>query len=469
MNGATVQQAQFSSRLADAAAETARQLDLDSYAILDTPPEAGYDAITQLAAEYCDAAACTLNFADNTRVWTKSHLGPCVRELPRENSIFEMVIAAGGPVVVSDLRTHPDFQRNRLHLRQMRFVSLAAVPVFSTEGRILGMLAVFHQNSAASFSAHQIDRLVSMAGMVSTQMELQKVRRNGAWIAESSHFEPALNDRWPTSDDLLHALDRREFQLYYQPEVDLITRRIVGVEALIRWAHPTRGLIPPKDFIPQAEDSGIILPIGDWGMAEACRQIQEWNCLDPRNGSLRVLVNLSALQFSRSGLADHVESLLVQSGTPSHQLGIELTESALMTNMSTALDVLGDLRSLGVSLLMDDFGTGYSSLSYLNSFPFDVLKIDRSFVGRMTEGEQPLQIVRTIIELARVLNMSVVAEGIETNEQYRLLRQMGCRHGQGFLFAKPISASAMTDLLQLPGRILPDREGPPSLSVLRSA
>ncbi|HWT65511.1 MAG TPA: EAL domain-containing protein [Terracidiphilus sp.] len=469
MNRAVLQHTQFAGWPADSAGETARRLDLDSYSILDTPPEACYDAITQLAAEYCDAAACTLSFADKTRVWTKSHFGPCVRELPRENSIFAMVIATGSPVVICDLHCHPDFQRNHLHLRQLHFVSLAAAPVFSAEGRILGMLAVFHQNAEAAFTEHQVERLVSMAGMISTHMELQKIRRCGPWITTPSTFGSSLNEEWPTSDDLLRAVDRHEFQLYYQPEVDLVTRRIVGAEALIRWIHPTRGLIPPMDFIPQAEESGIILPIGDWGMAEACRQIQEWNQLDPRNGSLRVFVNLSALQFSRTGLADHVESLLMQSGTPSHQLGLELTESALMTNMSTALDVLGDLRSLGVSLLMDDFGTGYSSLSYLHSFPFDVLKIDRSFVGRMTEGEQPLQIVRTIIELARVLNMSVVAEGIETNDQYRLLRQMGCRHGQGFLFARPMTAEAMTGLLQLPGRILPDREGPPSLSVLRTA
>jgi EAL domain-containing protein (putative c-di-GMP-specific phosphodiesterase class I) len=157
-----------------------------------------------------------------------------------------------------------------------------------------------------------------------------------------------------------------------------------------------------------------------------------------RHGSLRVCVNLSARQFSREGLADHVEALLLESGISSRQLGLEMTESSLIPNMRhRAMEVLGSLRRLGVSLLMDDFGTGYSSLNYLHSFPFDVLKIDRSFVGRMTEGDQPLQIVRTIIELARVLGMDVVAEGIETCEQYRLLRQLGCRFGQGFLFARP--------------------------------
>jgi EAL domain-containing protein (putative c-di-GMP-specific phosphodiesterase class I) len=244
--------------------------------------------------------------------------------------------------------------------------------------------------------------------------------------------------------------------LHYQPEFDLSTRKIVGLEALIRWDHPVRGLIPPLDFIPLAEESGLILPIGDWVLAESCSQIQKWCLEDPRHDSLRVCVNLSARQFSRNGLADHVEALLRQFGISSRQLGLEMTESSLIPNMRTALEVLGSLRKLGVSLLMDDFGTGYSSLSYLHSFPFDVLKIDRSFVGRMTEGDQPLQIVRTIIELARVLGMDVVAEGIETREQYRLLRQLGCRYGQGYLFARPMTAADVTQLLRLPGRILPD-------------
>ena len=218
------------------------------------------------------------------------------------------------------------------------------------------------------------------------------------------------------------------------------------------------------DFIPLAEESGLILPIGDWGLSEACNQIQKWCLDDPTHSSLRVCVNLSARQFSREGLADHVEALLRQSGVSSRQLGLEMTESSLISDMRTALEVLGSLRRLGVSLLMDDFGTGYSSLSYLHSFPIDVLKIDRSFVGRMTEGEQPLQIVRTIIELARVLGMDVVAEGIETREQYRLLREMGCRFGQGFLFARPLPVDAVTQLLRLPGRILPDPETSRALS-----
>lgn len=252
--------------------------------------------------------------------------------------------------------------------------------------------------------------------------------------------------------------------LYYQPEIELSSRRIVGLEALIRWAHPERGLIPPMDFIPLAEESGLILLIGDWGLAEARKHIQTWCLEDPRHSSLRVGANLSARQFSREGLADHVKALLLQFGISSGQLGLEMTESSLIPNLRIALDVLGSLRRLGVSLLLDDFGTGYSSLNHLHSFPFDVSKIYRSFVDRMTTGDQPLQIVRTIIELARVLGLDVVAEGLETGEQYRLLRQLGCRFGQGYLFARPMSVEVVTQLLRIPGRVLPDPE--PSEMVL---
>ena len=244
--------------------------------------------------------------------------------------------------------------------------------------------------------------------------------------------------------------------LFYQPEIELATNRIVGLEALIRWRHPERGLVPPMEFIPAAEESGLIMPIGDWGLSEVCSQIRDWTREDPSHSALRVCVNLSARQFSRDGLADHVEALLGRYGIASRQLGLEMTESSLMSNTKTAFDVLGDLRRLGVSLLMDDFGTGYSSLDHLHSFPFDVLKIDRCFVTRMNQGDQAMHIVKTIIELARALGMDVVAEGVETRQQHDLLRDLGCRYGQGFLYSRPISAEAMTALLRLPGRILPE-------------
>ena len=441
--------------------EDARLAALISAEILDTPPEPAYDAITRLAAEYFHADAAGLAFADESRIWMKSCWRNVARELPRKNSIFDMVLEENGPVIVPDISKDPRREAVLPRLRQLAAAGFASVPVRCVGGRILGTLTLLYNEPRAEMSTEAIRILESMADLVSSQLELRGLRnffsRNGPEPQRSTVAE-GDEGSWPSNADLRQALDLGQFVLYYQPEVDLATRRIVGLEALIRWVHPERGLIPPMDFIPLAEKSVLILPIGDWALAEACNQIQKWCHEDPRHVSLRVGVNLSARQFSREGLADYVEALLMQSGISSRQLGLEMTESSLIPNVHTAVGVLGSLRRLGVSLLMDDFGTGYSSLSYLHSFPFDVLKIDRSFVSRMTEGDQPLQIVRTIIELARVMGMDVVAEGIETAEQHRLLRGMGCRYGQGFLFARPMCAEAVTQLLRLPGRVLPEAE-----------
>jgi EAL domain-containing protein (putative c-di-GMP-specific phosphodiesterase class I) len=444
----------------DCHAEAARLAALSSTGILDTPPEPSYDAITRLSAEYFQADMAFLGFADESRVWIKSFSGEPVRELPRKNSIFDMVLAEDGPVSVSDVSLSPELMGNLLLLRRLEAAAFASVPVRSADGRILGVLTIIRRQPSPNLTPEALHMLESLADMVASQLELRRLRTaipaHGARHPRLAGAASGEVHSWPRLHDLRYALEHRQFVLYYQPEVDLTTRKVVGLEALIRWNHPERGIIPPMDFIPLAEESGLILPIGDWGLAEACSQIQRWCDEDIRHCSLRVCVNLSARQFSREGLADHVEALLIQSGISSRQLGLEMTESSLIPNVQTAMEVLGSLRRLGVSLLMDDFGTGYSSLNHLHTFPFDVLKIDRSFVGRMTEGEQPLQIVRTIIELARVLGMDVVAEGIETREQYTLLRQLGCRFGQGFLFARPMAADAVSNLLRLPGRVLPD-------------
>jgi EAL domain-containing protein (putative c-di-GMP-specific phosphodiesterase class I) len=439
--------------------EGVRLAALNATGILDTPPDPAFDAITRLAAEHFRADTALIGFADETRYWVKSHWGEALREVPRQGSLFELVLAGNGPCQIPSLH---EWARSNGHWSQVphNFVFAASVPVRSSERLVLGSLTILCRHERRNLTPPELQTLENMAGMVSAQLELQRLRRVSG-RPQARRIQPSSKraESWPRSTDLRRALERREFVLYYQPEVDLASRRIVGLEALIRWRHPERGLVPPMEFIPAAEETDMILPIGDWGLAEACNQIQAWREEDPRHASLRVCVNLSARQFLREGLADHVESLLQRSGIPSRQLGLEMTESSLIPNMQTALQVLGGLRTLGISLSMDDFGTGYSSLSNLHSFPFDILKIDRSFVGRMAEGDQPLQIVHTIIELARVLDMDVVAEGIETRDQYRLLRQMGCRFGQGFLFAKPMPAEDVSWLLRLPGRVLPDPEG----------
>ena len=451
--------------------EGARLAALESLGILDTPPEPGYDAITRLAADYFEAEMAIIAFADATRVWVKSHWGGAFMEVPRASSVFDLVLRTDGPVVVPDICQHPDLQAPRAYLEARGIVFVAAAPVRAPDDNVVGMLAVFRQQAGAPLLENELRTLTNLATMVSGQLELHKLRNDakGRRGRAARGGQPSAAQAWVRTSDLRRAVDRSEFVLHYQPVVELESLQIVGLEALIRWRHPERGLLPPMEFIPMAEECGLILPIGDWGLKEACSQIQAWTQENPENKSLRVCVNLSARQFSRQGLADHVESLLMQTGTSSRQLGLEMTESSLIPNMGTALEVLEGLRALGISISMDDFGTGYSSLSYLHSFPIDVLKIDRSFVGRMTEGDQPLQIVRTIIELARVLKIDVIAEGIENWEQYHLLRELGCRYGQGYLFARPMPAEEMSGLLRLPGRMLPQRDAVPSCGASRVA
>jgi EAL domain-containing protein (putative c-di-GMP-specific phosphodiesterase class I) len=440
--------------------EAIRMAALASYKILDTPSEPSFDAIVRLSAEYFQVDSAGLGFADESRVWIKSSWGRVPREIPRDNSIFSMVLAANASVVVGDVSKCPELQGLSRMLGLIDASFFASAPVRTSDGMILGILTIFASQPRPGLTPDQLHTLETLAEIIANQLELRRLRMTPARRAASRKKAARADSAtaFPRCSDLRRALERREFVLYYQPEVDLVQRRIVGVEALIRWIHPERGIIPPIQFIPQAEESGMILPIGDWGLAEACNQIQQWNRDDPHNRSLRVCVNLSARQFARRGLVDHVQSLLAKSGTAPSQLGLELTESSLMPNMDTAVEVLAGLRALGVCLLMDDFGTGYSSLNYLHSFPFNILKIDRSFVNRLSEGEQTRQIVRTIIDLARVLDMDVVAEGIETVEQSQILRQMGCRYGQGFLFARPMPVPQISSLLRLPGRVLPDCE-----------
>ena len=458
LRGERMQSVDERSRLSDLRCEASRIAALASYAILDTPPEPCYDHITRLAAEYFQADAACLGFADASRVWIKSWWGEHVRELPRENSIFDVVLEHDGAVVVPDVAEYQSVQGRPLVTRIIDAMFFASAPVRTPSGEIVASLSVFAARPRSGFTPDQLHMLQSMADMVTAHLELSKLRRtsNGPHRRRKSGARSANPVPWPRCSDLRRALEQREFVLFYQPEVELSSRRIVGLEALIRWNHPERGIVPPGLFIPNAEACDAIQSIGDWSLSEACNQLRDWNREDERNRSLRVCVNLSARQFARPALADHIASLLLQTGLRSNQLGLEMTESSLIPNLGTAVDVLASLHSLGISLHMDDFGTGYSSLNYLHSFPFEVLKIDRAFVSRMTQGDQPLQIVRTIIELARALDMDVVAEGIETTEQYRLLKYLGCRYGQGFLFAPPLKAAEVTQLLRLPGRILPE-------------
>jgi diguanylate cyclase (GGDEF)-like protein len=249
-------------------------------------------------------------------------------------------------------------------------------------------------------------------------------------------------------NDLRRAVEHGEFEVYYQPVVALSTGRLSGFEALVRWRHPERGIVGPTEFIPLAEETRLVTEIGGWVLEEACRQTSEWRELIPSQQSLTVSVNLSSKQLTQPGLAERVRRTLRETGLPPHCLKLEITESAVMENAEVAASLLAQLRGLGIQLSIDDFGTGYSSLSYLHRFPVDALKIDRSFVARMTDDGENGEIVRTIVTLASNLGMAVIAEGVETEAQHARLEALGCEYGQGYLYSKPVDAESALALIR---------------------
>jgi diguanylate cyclase (GGDEF)-like protein len=248
--------------------------------------------------------------------------------------------------------------------------------------------------------------------------------------------------RMRLENDLRRALERNEFCVHYQPIVSVQTGRLSGFEALVRWQHPERGLVPPSEFIPITEETGMIVPLGSWILEEACKQMHEWHMQHPANRALTINVNLSSKQLIQSGLVQEVKQILKKTGLPARSLKLEITESVVMENAELATTMLKQLSELNVHLCIDDFGTGYSSLSYLHRFPVDTLKIDRSFVNRIEEKDENVEIVRTIATLARNLGMEVVAEGVESEDQLACLKALNCEYAQGYLFSKPLARDA---------------------------
>jgi len=264
-------------------------------------------------------------------------------------------------------------------------------------------------------------------------------------------FTPAMNrkavERQSLEGSLHTALAGDEFLLHYQPTIDLDSGEITGVEALIRWQHPERGLIPPGQFVPIAMDSGLIVPIGRWVMREACGQARAWQKAGlPR---LTISVNVSASEFRDKGFVAGVRAILAETGLEPRYLELELTEGALMKDVASTAAMLQELKTMGVHLAVDDFGTGYSSLSYLRQFPVDVLKIDQSLVQQITSDVDDSSIVGAIINMGRSMKRLVIAEGVETEGQRNFLQSQHCAEGQGYLFSRPVAAEQFPHLLEV--------------------
>jgi diguanylate cyclase (GGDEF)-like protein len=277
---------------------------------------------------------------------------------------------------------------------------------------------------------------------------MYRAKRSGEAGAYAT-FEPSMHaavvERLEIEADLRRAIERNELVLHYQPIVELVSGRVVGLEALLRWTHPRRGLVMPFEFIPLAEETGLIVDLGRWVLHEACRQAARWRN-DPQTGRPWVSVNLSGLQLLDGSLDAEVAAALADSGLDAAGLTLEITETVLVQDVAAAVDRLEILRALGVSIAIDDFGTGYSSLRYIRRFPADVLKIAKPFVDGLHD-ESDAALVRTIIALADSLGLRTVAEGVEDREQLARLCDLGCALGQGYLFARPLAPEDVTDLL----------------------
>src|SRR5579883_622220 len=265
-------------------------------------------------------------------------------------------------------------------------------------------------------------------------------------------FQPDMHTqalkRLELETHLRHALDHLEFCVYYQPIVALIDSRIVGFEALVRWQHPEYGLINPSDFIPVAEETGLIVPIGYWVLYEACRQLKVWQICCGLDTSLTISVNLSVKQFLQPNLISHINEMLREISLPPSNLMLEITESVIMENSDETIKILLQLQQMGIKLLIDDFGTGYSSLGRLHQFPISILKIDRSFISEITTLSLNLQIAEAIITLAHKLGISVTAEGVETETQLSFIRDLECEYAQGYFFSPPLDSEAVTELIK---------------------
>jgi EAL domain-containing protein (putative c-di-GMP-specific phosphodiesterase class I) len=286
-----------------------------------------------------------------------------------------------------------------------------------------------------------------------------KQRGRDQYVTFDDSMQERVWERLMLESALRNAVGRNQLELYYQPIIDLATGRVAKLEALLRWRHPTRGLLMPAEFVAIAEESGLIRQVGDWVLRAACLQARSWLASNPDGVIPPISVNLSPRQFLHPHLAEDVRRLLDDVGLPARYLELEITESTAMEDPRTVLRTLKALKALDVLIALDDFGTGYSGLSYLTRFPIDTLKIDRSFIGGLDSSAANLAIVQAILAFSQSLGMATIAEGIETPEQHRQLRSMGCTHGQGYYFSEPVPATEIDAFLRATSdrRLTPQR------------
>ena len=418
-----------------------------------------YDALTQLPNRtlFQDRLHTALQHADRHREWVvlmfldldrfkpiNDSLGHAAGDRMLKDVAIRLAACVGEDDTVARMggdeftlllqsnSTREDALHRAIHVAEQILASLARA--FVLEGREFFVTA----SIGIALSPQDGNELSQLMKNADTAMYHAKERGKNNFQFYQADMNASALERLELEGDLRHALEQGEFLLHYQPQFSGNGKRLTGVEALLRWQHPKRGLVAPNAFIPVLEELGLVVQVGDWVLAEATRQLSLWH--QNRIRVPKVSVNLSARQFSDGNLHQRIQRILGYSGIPAACLELELTESILMQDVGAAMNTLNDLKSLGLCIAIDDFGTGYSSLNYLKQFPIDVLKIDRSFVDGLPQGEQDGQIARAIIAMAHSLNMTVIAEGVETQEQLDFLRNHACDEVQGYLLGRPMTA-----------------------------
>jgi diguanylate cyclase (GGDEF)-like protein/PAS domain S-box-containing protein len=360
-----------------------------------------------------------------------------VKTCMRQNDVLARVGGDEFAVLLDDVSGEEEASSVATRIQQALSISF----------NLLGQEVYTTMSIGIALGSDYADDVADMLRDAETAMHRAKACGKARYEVFGHDMHGELMSRLKMETDLRRACERDELFVDYQPIVSLQKRTLIGFEALVRWRHAECGLVPPKEFIPVAEETGLILNIGETVLRSACRQAREWLETYPSSPPLFVSVNLSVKQFNEPGLVENIAHLLEEFHLPPRCLKLEITESVFTDNIEAAVKLLTQLRNLGVQLSIDDFGTGYSSLSYLQRFPIDTLKIDRSFVTQMMENEENLAIVRTIVALAQNLGMDVVAEGVETEDQLRLLRKLECENGQGFLFSTPLGGAQLDQFI----------------------
>jgi EAL domain-containing protein (putative c-di-GMP-specific phosphodiesterase class I) len=422
------------------ASEAERLETLASYDVLDTPPEKTFDDFARLAAAVVGTPIGLISLVDGNRQWFKAKLGLEVSETPRSIAFCSHAIRDTEVFVVPDARDDKRFADNPLVTSGPMIRFYAGAPLIDARGAALGTLCVLDQKPRELSEAER-QALQILSNHVMTELELRR-RLLGSINARQL--------RYAMLEPLKRAIAAREFVLYYQPIVNLNSGRIDSVEALLRWCHPQRGLVPPEEFIPLLETAGLIGAAGSWVVAEVTAARRDWH--ERSIPVPRIAINLSPSQLRDAQFIRTLTQLRESAQTGDLCLDVEVTESVMMERSEHVIPILKDLRAAGVRIALDDFGTGHSSLLSLAELPLDCVKIDRSLVATMTASPSRMALVSTIIHLAHGLKLTVVAEGVETSEQQKLLRLLTCDAMQGYVHSRPMPKVALESFLEPPGR-----------------